>query len=297
MTYLKNNKSLNLILIVVMFGLLSACGSISKPVDISKQEKSTTVEPMLISKDKNVTTKNESKAKDVSETEILELAEELIIQAKEKKDGISVFTKLAALSEESLFAALDTDEKKKAFWMNVYNATVQIFLSKKPELFDDRGAFFKDDRIVVAGKDLSLDQIEHGIIRGSKLKLSLGLIKDPFADSFERNTRVSKTDGRIHFALNCGAKSCPYVAIYDYKKVDEQLEKGAAQYLKKTTIVEGNTAKVSTLFNWFRGDFGSKQDIIDFNKRLGAIDKDAEVSNIEYLDYDWTLELGNFKEL
>lgn len=279
MTIFKKFKFIALFFIAVIYISASGCGSLTKPVDILNTDEMATEEMAT------------------SDTDIFMLAEELVQLSKEKKDASAIYAKLEAIPQETLFATLNTDEKKKAFWMNVYNATVQIFLTKNPELFEDRDAFFKKDRIVVAGENLSLDKIEHGIIRGSKIKLSLGLLKNPFVGKFERKTRVETTDGRIHFALNCGAKSCPYVAIYDYKKLDEQLEKGASQYLKKSTKVEGDVAKVSTLFNWFRGDFGSKQDVVDFNKRLGAIAQDKKIETVEYLPYDWTLELGNFKEL
>lgn len=228
---------------------------------------------------------------------IFKVAEDLVISAKEKTDPSELFNSLAIIPQETLFATLDTDEKKKAFWMNVYNGAVQHILMKNPELFDDRSKFFGEKRFKVADEELSFDKIEHGFIRGSMLKLSLGLVKDPFVGRFERNVRVDETDGRIHFALNCGAKSCPYIAVFDYRKTNEQLEKSAMQYLKQTTKVEGNTVKVTSLMNWFRGDFGSKNDIEKFLKRLDVISKDVTIDDLEYLDYDWTLELGNYKTL
>lgn len=104
---------------------------------------------------------------------------------------------------------------------------------------------------------MSFDFIEHGIIRGSKVKLSMGFLKDPFAGSLEREFRVSETDGRIHFALNCGARSCPYIAIYSAVDLDNELDIITKQFLERTTtyMEREEEVNVTTLFNWFRGIF------------------------------------------
>lgn len=251
----------------------------------------------LISFNASCSSNLKTSEKGKTDISIFKTAEDLVTSARDKTDPSDLFNKLAIIPQETLFATLDTDEKKKAFWMNVYNGAVQHILMKNPELFNDRDKFFGEKRFKVAGEKLSFDKIEHGFIRGSKLKLSLGLVKDPFVGKYERNVRVEETDGRIHFALNCGAKSCPYIAVFDYKKTNEQLEKSAMQYLKKVTVVEGNTVKVTSLMSWFRGDFGSKSDIEKLLKRLDIISKDVTIENLEYLDYDWTLELGNYKTL
>lgn len=226
------------------------------------------------------------------------LSKELVRAARDGKDAAQIMDKLATVSVEELSAELDTDESKKAFWINVYNGYVQHILTKQPELFEDRGAFFKKDQITIAGELISLDKIEHGIIRGSKVKWLLGLVSDPFADKYERTFRTDKADGRIHFALNCGAKSCPYIAIYDAPYMNEQLDEISQQFLTRTSSYEAENEKVyiTSLFSWFRGDFGGKSGIRDFLRKYKVIPQEADPS-LSFQDYDWTLELGNYTEL
>ena len=229
----------------------------------------------------------------------VELSKELIHTAQRKADYSAIREKLATVSVEELAEELDNDQAKKAFWINVYNGFVQHILTNNPELFEDRGAFFGEPRVTIAGQELSFDDIEHGIIRGSRVKWLLGLIKDPFAGKYERTFRVDKTDGRIHFALNCGAKSCPYVAIYDARLMDEQLDEIASQYLNRSSDYkpDENKVYVTSLFSWFRGDFGGKNGIKDdFLKKYEVIPEEAD-PDLEYQEYDWTLELGNYTEL
>ncbi|WKN40966.1 DUF547 domain-containing protein [Tunicatimonas pelagia] len=228
----------------------------------------------------------------------VELSKELVRTAKEQQDASEIMDKLAAVSAEELSAELDTDEAKKAFWINVYNGSVQHILMKQPELFEDRGAFFKKDQVRIAGEIISLDKIEHGIIRGSKIKWLLGLVSDPFADKYERTFRTDSADGRIHFALNCGAKSCPYIAIYNAPYMNEQLDEIARQFLNRTSTYEPDEEKVfvTSLFSWFRGDFGGKSGIRDFLRKYDVIPEEADPS-LSFQDYDWTLELGNYTDL
>ena len=227
------------------------------------------------------------------------LSKELIKTAQEKTDYSSIKEQLATVSMEVLADELDTDEAKKAFWINVYNGFVQHILSQNPELFEDRSKFFGEPRVTIAGKELSFEDIEHGIIRGSRVKWLLGLVKDPFAGTYERTFRVDKTDGRIHFALNCGAKSCPYVAIYDARLMDQQLDEIAGQFLNRTSTYKPDEDKVyvTSLFSWFRGDFGGKKGIKeDFLQKYNVIPQGANPT-LEYDTYDWTLDLGNYVEL
>lgn len=187
---------------------------------------------------------------------------------------------------------LDTEEKKLVFWMNTYNAFIQDLLIKDPSLYEDRGSFFSKKRMVIAGKEMSFDDIEHGVIRSSRWKLSLGYLRNPFAAKHIRLWRTKAPDGRIHFALNCGATSCPPVRIYHVGSLDGQMDDSARIYLKRTTEIEGNTVTVTPLMSWFRGDFGGKKGVIeDYLIPYGIISADLD-ANIEYGDYDWTLELS-----
>jgi len=232
-----------------------------------------------------------------------DLSMQLIEAVRDGEPVNKITQKLAEASPESLKTSLDTESKKKAFWLNVYNAYVQIILQDNPELFKDRNSwfgynFFTSPQITIAGHKLSFDDIEHGIMRRSKIKLSLGYLDQWFPDDFVKQFWWDQVDPRIHFALNCGAASCPYISIYDPRRVEEQLDITSRQYLEKTTDYEPNTGVVTVnrLMSWFRADFGGKEGAIDMLKEYGIIPEGANPS-IQFKEYDWTLELGNYKDI
>ncbi len=226
------------------------------------------------------------------------LSRQLLQAARQKTDAEAIQQKLAVVSLEELADFLDNDRKRKAFWINLYNANIQLILSRSPELFNNRNNFFTRKQVKVAQRLISFDDIEHGIIRGSRIKLSLGLIKNPFPGKYEKKLRVKKLDPRIHFALNCGAKSCPPVAIYEASKLDRQLDTMAKLFLQKTSEYDPqkNLVQITSLFSWFRGDFGLKSGTREMLKTYNIIPEDAD-PQIKYADYDWTLSLGNYVDL
>lgn len=234
-----------------------------------------------------------------SDEDVVQLSIDLLKATRNNKDTKTMIEQLKNISFEKLAGQLNNDTVKKTFWINLYNALVQISLKADPSLFEDRGSFFSSERVVVAGQPLSLDDIEHGIIRGSQSKLALGLAKKLFVPDYEKKLRVKQRDGRIHFALNCGAKSCPPVAIYMSDRLDEQLDKSTKKYLGETTtyLSAENEVRVTVLFSWFRGDFGGVDGVVeDYLKKYEVIPQDIDPS-VKFKDYDWTLSLGNYIDL
>lgn len=238
-----------------------------------------------------------------TDTSFAELSMILLQNVRDGKSTKHIENKLAQVSQMELNADLNTESKKKAFWLNVYNAYVQILLLDKPELFEDRNSwfgynFFSSPQVNIAGKELSFDDIEHGIIRHSKIKLSMGYWDKWFPSDFEVMFRWDKVDPRIHFALNCGAKACPYIAIYDPERVEEQLDISTKQYLEKTTEYDADKdkVKVNALMSWFRADFGGKDGAVEMLKKYKIIPQDSDPS-VSFLEYDWALELGNYKDI
>jgi hypothetical protein len=192
--------------------------------------------------------------------------------------------------------ALDTlsPDERLAFWLNVYNAATGAALLADPDRFESRRRFFSESLVTVAGERLSLDAIEHGIFRGSKWKYGLGYVPHPFPSTFVRRHRVAEPDFRIHFALNCGAASCPAVAAYGPETVDADLDAATENYLRSETVVEDGTAYVPRLLLWYRGDFGGRGGIRRILREYDVIDPDA-VSRIRYRQYDWSLALDAFR--
>ncbi|NVJ88499.1 MAG: DUF547 domain-containing protein [Flavobacteriaceae bacterium] len=226
-----------------------------------------------------------------------QLSENLLNQLKNKNSYEKQVNLLEKSTLKELRHQLKTDKEKIAFWVNIYNAFIQIKLQENPKLYNDRGKFFSDERIQIAGEMLSFDDIEHGILRKSKIKISLGYLRKWFRPKWERKLRVKKVDWRIHFALNCGAKSCPPVAIYKPGNLDEQLDFMSKAYLNEQTSfnAETKTATTSVLISWFRGDFcgfsGAKKILFSYK-----ITKEKP-KKLDFRDYNWTLLLGNYREL
>lgn len=196
---------------------------------------------------------------------------------------------------EELLSDLDTDTKKIAFWVNIYNAYIQIILQPNPEMYEDKRGFFKIKQIPVAGMKLSFADLEHGIIRASQNEFFLGYIKKLFPPDYEKKLRVDKRDFRIHFALNCGAKDCPPVAVYSKDHLDYQLDYMSRRYLKSYSEVDDLAKEVRTaqLFAWFRGDFGGSEGIRDILVNYEIIPNSPRYRMYQK-KYDWTLHLDNF---
>lgn len=226
------------------------------------------------------------------------LSEEFLKNIINEGSTNEIRAQLYSTTLEELENGLKTDNEKLAFWTNIYNAYIQVILSENPDLYKDRQAFFKKEQIPIAGRLISFAKIEHGIIRKSQWELGGGLIRKWFPNKFERKLRVVDRNYHIHFALNCGAKDCPPVAIYEADRLEEQFDKGTEAYLKRVSEYDSDTKEVQStpLFSWFRGDFGCKSGIKDILKEYGIIPTTKEIE-VTYKDYDWTLDLDNFTEL
>lgn len=175
--------------------------------------------------------------------------------------------------------SLDRDEQL-AFYINVYNAwTIKLILDNYPgvDSIKDLGTLFRSPwkkKIVnVDGKTVSLDHIEHDIIRP--------VFQDP----------------RIHFAVNCASIGCPPLLDEPFtgEELNLQLDGVTRRFLNdpKSTIVKGDHLYVNRVFKWFGEDFGD--DKVGFIKshaqgelkqKLAAAGGDFK---IKYLDWDWSL--------
>ncbi|HKB16913.1 MAG TPA: DUF547 domain-containing protein, partial [Planctomycetota bacterium] len=186
------------------------------------------------------------------------------------------------------FDALPRAERL-AYWINAYNAfTVRLILDHYPvkSIKDIGGLFrspFKKEFIALPNlrrELLSLDDIEHGILRPQ------------FADP------------RVHFAIVCASKGCPPLRSEAYRAevLETQLDDQARRFLadpgKNRVDVEAKTLHLSPIFKWFREDFeksaGSVPKFVArfLGPKTAAAIGDGVGWEIEYTDYDWTLN-GN----
>ena len=177
-------------------------------------------------------------------------------------------------------------KQQLAYWINVYNVnSVATIVESYPvdsirDISTDpirRLNVFAKERIPFGGALLSLDNVENDKIR------------------------TEFHDPRIHFAINCAARSCPPIRAEAYtgERVDAQLDDQVRKYLSVIRFgKKGNTLvlHVTKIMDWFGKDFeewgGGK---IPFIRRFVGPDKqkliDAAKGDIEleYDDYDWAL--------
>ena len=247
-----------------------------------------------------VTIKKESKTNVMipnqkSDNKIVALSQDFIYLSKTGETINDLFIQLKNLNYQTLLTSLNTDNAKKAFWINLYNGQTQTALKNNPGKYKNRNAFYKEKQIEIAGNKFSLDDIEHGILRHSKIKWSLGLFNKLFPSKIEKQLRVHNLDYRIHFALNCGAKSCPPIAFYNPETINEQLEIAVKAYLTSEAAYDNtnNIIKLPTLMSWFRADFGGKKGMIKILKQYNIIAANVN-PKIKFKKYDWTLSLNNY---
>ncbi len=167
-----------------------------------------------------------------------------------------------------------------AFYANAYNAwTIKLILTGYPgvESIKDLGSFFKSpwkkEFVRIGGEIISLDTIEHDILRPQ--------FKDP----------------RVHMAVNCASKSCPplWGEPFAGNRLDDQLNAAASNFVNNPRFnhLEGDTLYVSRIFKWFSEDFDN--DVFSFFEKYGegqlkmTVQANRSALDVEFLDYDWSL--------
>ncbi len=189
-------------------------------------------------------------------------------------------------------------ERRMAFWINAYNAfTLRAVVDHYPIrsawfTLQPRSSIRQIDGVWTkltwraAGRDVTLDDIEHRILRPG--------FNDP----------------RVHFALNCASRSCPPLAARPYtaEGLGGELDAATKAYLASAEglVVDGNTFRVSSIFKWYGGDFVSAYAPLvpggrDATERaiLGTISRYGPPAAAErarlgtprlvFLEYNWSL--------
>jgi hypothetical protein len=174
-------------------------------------------------------------------------------------------------------------DEQKAYWINLYNAlTIAIVLEHYPvesirEIDISPGIFrrgpWRAKRLTIQGQTVSLDDIEHRILR-------------PFWK-----------DSRVHYAVNCASLGCPNLQpeAYTAEASEALLEKGAREYVNhpRGARLAGDRLHLSSIYDWFEADFGGSREAVIRHLRKYAGDDlggplkgfRGEISH----DYDWRL--------
>jgi len=160
-------------------------------------------------------------------------------------------------------------EKTMAYWINAYNAfTVKLIVDNYPlsSITDLEGGKPWSKRWIKLGdQTYSLDQIEKEILL-KKYK-----------------------DARIHFAVNCAAKSCPALLnqAWTAANLESNFERQTKKFINNSQFneISPKSAKVSQLFDWYAADFGDVRTFI--NKYSNTqLKSNAE---IDFMEYNWKL--------
>lgn len=160
----------------------------------------------------------------------------------------------------------------QAFWINIYNLSVIKGIIKKYPVkspLDIKG-FFDKTKHSVGGKEITLNDIEHELLRGQF------------------------NDARFHFVLVCAGLGCPPIIAQAYMPniLDEQLETQTRIALNSDDFIKVNSKKkrvqLSEIMKWYKEDFTQNGNEIDFINQYRE-EKITKKSKISYYSYNWNL--------
>ncbi len=163
-----------------------------------------------------------------------------------------------------------------AFYINLYNATVIRAVTERFKegfsVAEDDFALFKKPLVRLKDRSVSLNELEHKIIRPT--------FKDP----------------RVHAALVCGARSCPplLARAYDAKDLDAVLENNMRRFVHdpKRNRFDGaeKALYLSKIFEWYADDFGGKATIAEYVAQFTKAPTSG--MDIRFLEYEWDLNIA-----
>ncbi|MBM4422354.1 MAG: DUF547 domain-containing protein [Chloroflexi bacterium] len=196
-------------------------------------------------------------------------------------------------------------EERLAFWINLYNALIVdavIQFGVKRSVNEVPGFFWRA-AYNIGGQRYCPFDIEYGILCANAPHPA---IPGPHFGTSDPRRRYSleQLDSRIHFALVCGARSCPPIAVYDAANIDEQLDVAARTFINSGGVEIDRVANevwLSQIFQWYAPDFGGrsfafgdKRPLLEFAASYLADEADHEFvlrekPAVRFKLYDWSL--------
>ena len=172
-------------------------------------------------------------------------------------------------------------EEAHAYWINLYNAkTLDVVLDAYPVAsikdIDLGGSLFRSGPwskpiLRVNGRDLSLDDVEHGIVRA--------IFEDPMS----------------HYGLNCASYSCPNLMTRAYTgtNLDQQLRESGVAYVNhpRGLSISNGRITASRIYKWYADDFGGTSAPVDHWLLLASPQKAKAIrsATMGFHQYDWRL--------
>ena len=190
-------------------------------------------------------------------------------------------------SQSGLAPSRLSKPEQLAYWANLYNAiTLKVIIDAYPVasirdikskgIWLDPKAFigpWVEKRATVEGRELSLDEIEHAILRPT--------FKDP----------------RVHYSVNCASFGCPNLRAVAWKAetLEADLDAAARAYVNhpRGAKVDGGALNVSSIYKWFKTDFGGNDaGVIAHLKTYAAAELAQKLDGVKAIDsddYSWSL--------
>ena len=202
-------------------------------------------------------------------------------------------------------AHIITRYERLAFWLNLYNALIIDGIITYGVRRSIRGMrlgvfeFFRRAAYEVGGMRFSCDDIEHGVLRANR---GHPLLPGPQfgASDPRRSGTIDPMDARVHFALNCGSRSCPPIGVYSADRVDAQLTLATQSALDQDVAVDtaGGELRVPRVFRWFARDFGGRAGVIAFllhylphDDRRAWLEARGSRPRLRFHGFDWSLNV------
>jgi glutaredoxin len=209
-------------------------------------------------------------------------------------------------------SGLKSSEDRMCFWINMYNALIvhalAVFGPATSTL--QRLTWFSDVSYTIGGYRFSANDIEHGILRGNAPSpaslwniLGLSTFAQPTFPSGDprKQFALARVDPRIHFALNCGAKSCPPIKVYSPDTLEQGLSSSAEAFCNSEVAFDpsSNTLLASSILKWYGVDFGATQkERIQYllpylseetrNELEQIPEENLDSIQMKYKEYDWS---------
>lgn len=203
-----------------------------------------------------------------------------LVDYKGFKADEAAFNQYLALLSKNPPAANWSKADQMAYWINAYNAyTIRLILDHYPlQSIKDIGSKIQIPFVTtpwaakffsIGGEKMSLDNIEHGILR----------------KKFD--------DPRIHFTLVCASISCPRLRneAYTAAQLEKQLDDQGRDFLNNPAKnkISKSAAQLSKYFDWYKGDWEKNgQSVVKWVNRYSTTKIDDN-TKISYLDYNWNL--------
>ena len=181
---------------------------------------------------------------------------------------LKAFTEQAATADASKLSR----EEALAFYINAYNATTIAEVLKLWPVTNvlKEDGFFDKTKHLIAGESLTLNDLETTKIR------------DPYKEP------------RIHFLVNCASASCPVLVgeAITAANIESLMARQATEYVSRTTLFKGKGIEISSIFDWYKEDFGGPEGVRAFIAAHVAPEQRAFVEDsankIGFFNYDWT---------